>query len=114
MTPMQLESIQANFDTCIFVNEELEVDCTTDDPNAVLELRSGDGMTVFPNASTSIVVTPSNIDSANMSFACIITNADGPCGQFEFRTSIAVYGKFCRGTYLYAFEHPSPRCLSGY
>ena len=62
------------------------------DPTAVLELRSPDG-TVYNGTTAVIEVTMGNIDAANMTFSCVITNARGPCGQFEFQTSVIVFGK---------------------
>ena len=76
------------------MDETLEVECTSDNPDAQLALRSEDG-TMYENATARFVVTMgSGFDAANQTFMCAITNAQGSCGGFIFRSSVIVYGKF--------------------
>lgn len=83
-------ALRNQIDTCIFVDETLIVQCTSNDPTAMLELSGGDG-TIYGDGMARINVTESNIDAANTTFSCRITNAQGPCGQFVFQTSVRVY-----------------------
>ena len=79
-------------DTCIFLEETLDVRCTSSDPTAELMLFSADG-TVYPNASATIVVTEATMNAAATTFSCQITNVGGPCGMFEFTKTVNVFGK---------------------
>ena len=69
------------------------MECTSDDPDAVLALMSADG-TMYENATARFMVTAGNFDAANQTFMCAITNAMGSCGGFVFQSSVRVYGKF--------------------
>ena len=84
--------LREQFDTCIYIGETLVVECTSTDPNAVLELSGGDG-TTYMNGTARIDVSTTTFDAANTTFSCVITNAQGPCGQFMFQSPVRVYGK---------------------
>lgn len=92
VTDQERAAIRSQFDTCIFVGETLEVECASSDPTAVLALMSEDG-TMYVNGTASFEVTLDNINAANMTFLCSITNAPGPCGGFVFRSAVVAYGK---------------------
>ena len=59
----------------------------------MLALRGADG-TMYDNGTARFVVTPDTFNAANTTFSCTIINAPGTCDQFEFETSVIVYGKF--------------------
>ena len=88
----ELESIRKDIDICICVDETLVLECTSDDPDAQLVLRSEDA-TVYENGTVRIMVTLGNLDTANQTFVCAITSAPGPCGGFVFQSHVTVYGK---------------------
>ena len=87
MTPEARANLTA--DICIFMRETLDVDCTSDDDDALLELRLND--VPQENTSMSIVIGPS---SMNAVYGCRVSNAQGPCGQFQFMSNVEVYGRF--------------------
>jgi hypothetical protein len=91
ITDNERAAIREQFDTCIFVDETLNVTCTSDDPMAELALMGGDG-TMYENGTASFMVTMGNFDTANTTFMCAITNAPGSCGGFVFQSSVIVYG----------------------
>ena len=69
------------------------VECTSDDPDAQLALRSEDA-TMYENGTARIMVTLNNLDAANQTFMCAITSAPASCRGFLFQSRVRVYSKF--------------------
>ena len=90
-TEEERAAIRQEVNTCIYFGETLVVECTSTDPTAMLALSGGDG-TMYPNGTARITVSETTFDQANTTFSCVITNVQGPCGQFMFQTSVRVYG----------------------
>lgn len=61
---------------------------------AELVIFTADDPSPKPSNPYTMVVTDVNVDDVDTTFICQIMNADGPCGEFQFTSTVRVFGRW--------------------